>query len=387
MITEFLSNLISEYINMQRFIIVSILTGGATVSILFNMYKWIKDKSRAKELISETSMLPNLIETPKVSILVAAWNEEHLIERHIQSLIDLRYQNKEIIICAGGDDNTEVLARNLLGKKGFVVRQCPHEGKQKALKKCFEKSLGEIIYLTDADTILDDFTFESLLSVIIAEKEQAATGRYCPIKEQRGNPFVLMQWYQDNYQRTKSPKYVEGLIGRNAILTRGLLEHTGGFSSNAPIGTDFYLAKQITQLGNKIRYVHLSNVQTEFVESLPHYLKQQSRWLRNIIQHGLRFKAKHQVGYTIKQCLLGTALFFWPFSFPISGWAGLAIWIFLIFFITLSRFRYIRFSEITLNQPRHWQVYFFSPVYIFSDLLMLTYTLFSVLHPKHRWSW
>lgn len=357
------------------------------MSILLNISKWIKDKARAIELISEKRMRPNLIEIPKVSILVAAWNEEHLIERHIQSLLDLRYPNKEIIICAGGDDNTEVLARKIVGKKGFVFRQFRHEGKQKALKKCFEQSIGEIIYLTDADTIIDDFSFESLLSVIIAEKEQVATGRYSPLKGQTEKPFVLMQWYQDHYQRTKSPKYIEGLIGRNAILTRGLLESTGGFSSNAPIGTDFYLAKQITQLGNKIRYVHFSNVETEFAESLVHYLKQQSRWLRNIIQHGLRFRAKHQVRYTIKQCLLGTILFLWPLSFPITGWIGGSIWISLIFFITLSRFRYIRFSEKTLHQPRRWQVYFFSPIYIITDLFMLTYTLFSLFHPKHRWRW
>ena len=139
MITDFLSNLISEYITMQRFIIVSILFGGATLSILFNISKWIKDKARAIELISEKRMLPNLIEIPKVSILVAAWNEEHLIERHIQSLLDLRYPNKEIIICAGGDDNTEELARNKVEKEGIVFRQFRHEGKQNALKKCFEK--------------------------------------------------------------------------------------------------------------------------------------------------------------------------------------------------------------------------------------------------------
>ena len=66
---------------------------------------------------------------PKVSVLVAAWNEADIIREHIQSFLGLHYPNKELILCAGGEDGTYRIAREQGHTKVKVLEQQRGEGK------------------------------------------------------------------------------------------------------------------------------------------------------------------------------------------------------------------------------------------------------------------
>ena len=48
---------------------------------------------------------------PLVSLLVAAWNEEAHLVAFLSSFMALAYPQKELILCAGGDDQTWALAQ------------------------------------------------------------------------------------------------------------------------------------------------------------------------------------------------------------------------------------------------------------------------------------
>src|SRR5687768_5466499 len=93
------------------------------------------------------------LEQAVVSILVAAWNEAEHIDDLIASCLRWAYPRKELVLCAGGADDTLRRARRWEGAGVRVLEQLPGEGKQGALERCLREATGEIIVLTDADCV------------------------------------------------------------------------------------------------------------------------------------------------------------------------------------------------------------------------------------------
>ena len=364
-----------------------LLAGGAVLVVLWNWRNWMNDRQIAMKILSQKKPLVTLQQTPKVSVLVAAWNEELSIGEHIKAFVQLSYPNKELILCAGGSDNTYEIASQYQDENVRLLEQKSGEGKQAALKRCLNLSSGEVIFLTDADCLLRDEPFQLNLASLVNDNEEAVTGGFSPYQHQRRNSFVLMQWYVDNYGRARSPKYIEGIIGRNAALTRSIIDNSGGMLDPVAIGTDYYLARKVTALGVKIRFLYESVVETEFKTTYGSYLRQQSRWLRNIIVHGKTFGAWGQVRSALGQMLIGPVILLWPLSFPITGSLGIILWMLLLLHGSCSRFRYIRFGELTLNQPAQYRLYIFAPIYLVADMLMLSYSLIELFVPWLRWKW
>src|SRR5207247_1198210 len=118
--------------------------------------------------------------------LVAAWNEAAGIARHVQSVLALRYPDLDFVLCAGGPDGTCEQARLAMSGRGTLLEQAPGEGKQRALRRCLAASTGDIVYLTDADCVLDDQSFERVIARIV-DGDPAATGRCCPYPEEIEN--------------------------------------------------------------------------------------------------------------------------------------------------------------------------------------------------------
>ena len=119
---------------------------------------------------------------PLVSLLVAAWNEEHNIHPFLNSFLKLAYSNKELILIAGGDDKTYARASSLEHPQIILLEQQKGEGKFRALKRGLNLAKGSIIYLTDADCRLTTEVFFSVVEPIIKEKESIVTGRFRPLE-------------------------------------------------------------------------------------------------------------------------------------------------------------------------------------------------------------
>jgi glycosyltransferase involved in cell wall biosynthesis len=96
---------------------------------------------------------------PKVSIILPARNEEKLIGRCIDSLLDQDYENYEIIaIDDSSEDSTGKIIKNYSEKNSKVVpvfaRPKPPDwmGKNWACMEGYQKSSGELLLCTDSDT-------------------------------------------------------------------------------------------------------------------------------------------------------------------------------------------------------------------------------------------
>jgi cellulose synthase/poly-beta-1,6-N-acetylglucosamine synthase-like glycosyltransferase len=315
---------------------------GLTGVALYNRWLWQRDK----ELLARTGdpePLPPLEEWPRlpqVSVLVAAWNEADFIQRHIHSFLTLRYPNRELVLCAGGQDGTHALAHQHAGGNVILLEQLPGEGKQRALARSLPRSRGDIIFLTDADCLLSSESFERLIYPLVCDGEVIATGVSRPLADQIEREFVRQQWASHSYaQLGAAARYSTGILGRNCVLNRQVVENAWENEVGVPTGTDYYLALRVRQAGHRIRHVPGSSVETEFPLALTAYIRQRTRWLRNLLFWGYRFGDWYHVIHALTTSAVGTFLLL-PLLPILVGWSGLVLWLLTWFAFGASRLRY-----------------------------------------------
>lgn len=317
---------------------------GILAVVGYNARQWRRDQALAGRLRDGRTPPPTLNTMPMVSALVAAWNEADTIDAHIQSFLALRYPNIELVLCAGGTDATLTQARLQASERVIVLEQRPGEGKQKALARCYERAGGDVIYLTDADCRFDDEALVRLLAPIVNQGEQVATGQSRPLDRQMKQLLPGYVWAADVVSGAHTGRYVSGLLGRNAALMRPALDQAGGLDFEARTGTDYQLAQRLLKASLSIRYAADSIVQSEYPVRVGEYQRKQSRWLRNLLLHGRRYGAGHDVQVTMKTVGTGAAMLAMPFGALWFGPAVLALWALLVVHATGAKLRYSLFA-------------------------------------------
>lgn len=365
-----------------------LLLGLAGVAV-HNWRQWQRDRTLlARQPEPEPLPPPDSgTDLPPVSVLVAAWNEGDMIEGHIESFLRLRYPHKELVLCAGGDDGTYDLAEAYAADGMIVIRQEAGEGKQRALRRCLDRATGEIIFLTDADCLLADNPFERTLEPILQGCEYVTTGDHRPLDRQLTNSLAVYQWFVNRYLAAQAVDHIGGLKGANCAIHRDALERVGAFRDDVPIGTDYHLAKKLLDAGYRIRYVHDSEVQTEYPDDIIGYRSEHSRWTRNIIGHSLRFKEHRTMLAGLLTVSTGTLMFALPLSFALIGRLGPLLWFLLYIHAYLSRIRYTVFGRSRTGRKLMGP----NPVeliaFIWLDIFTWASVVVDLLVPKRRGRW
>ena len=94
--------------------------------------------------------------TPSVSMVIAAHNEEKVLREKIENSLRLDYQPErlEIIVASdGSEDGTNTLAREYADRGVTLHEITPRGGKTRALNLAIPRARGEILVLSDANTM------------------------------------------------------------------------------------------------------------------------------------------------------------------------------------------------------------------------------------------
>jgi len=103
---------------------------------------------------------------PKVSLVVAFYNAEKIIEKKIKNSLDLHYpkQKLEIIFSSDGStDRSEKIVQQYTKDGIKLITSNTHQGKAYALNAAVQHSCGEILLFSDADAILDSEAINHLI--------------------------------------------------------------------------------------------------------------------------------------------------------------------------------------------------------------------------------
>ncbi|NLO05627.1 MAG: glycosyltransferase [candidate division WS1 bacterium] len=116
---------------------------------------------------------------PHVSVLVAAWNEEALIARRLDNLLELDYPEDrlEIIVASDGStDRTNGIVADYAKRDSRVrLMDLPHRGKTATMNEAITAVGGEIIVTTDAGTQFAPDTVRKLVAYFADEQVDCVT--------------------------------------------------------------------------------------------------------------------------------------------------------------------------------------------------------------------
>ena len=261
------------------------------VFLTYHLYRILEAKPRPLPYKDQPILNGSV---PLVSFLVPAWNDQRHISGFIEAFNALTYPNKELILCVGGQDGSLEYAQQFASKTIIVVPQNAGEGKQKALKKSYPLSHGEILYLTDIDCRLTDPLVFHMIHLLM-KNEVVVTGPSDPLSYQRDKPLVRVQWAVDRATESPTCSTTTGILGRNAALRRSVLDMVGAFNESVPSGTDYFLAKKLLECGQSIMFVPYARIDSEYPETLSLYIRKQARWIRNVFALGQKFHEHQEV--------------------------------------------------------------------------------------------
>ncbi len=342
MVASIIDIIAAVWSQLNQFALLILVVGLAFIGVV--NYNRLRRLLRNRPPISAEGV-PALQATPRISALVPAWNEAEGIEAHIRSFKGLRYPNKELILIAGGSDPTFEAASKYADETVKVIAQQAGKGKQVALRDGVVYATGEIVYLTDADCLFDDDSFERTLAPLINDNYAAATGSSKPIALQFWNPLVAFQFAVNQWALRHAADPSPGLLGRNCAVKTDVLKQTGGFDAPAPTGTDYTLARQLIRHGYTIKNVKQSLIETEFPDALQPYYHKRSRWLRNEIFIGFATGDYRQAVRALRTSVQGGALLIAPFLAPWLGPIWFVLWLCVIAYMAASRVRYIALAR------------------------------------------
>ena len=244
---------------------------------------------------SEYTFKPTNGFQPFVSIIVPVFNEERIIERSINSLLELNYANYEIIIVNDGStDNTKQIAESLVGiqrgKLNFVkvsLINKPNAGKASALNAGIKVSNSEYVLCMDGDSRLSPDSLKLAVRHFVKPEIGAVAGNVKVLN--RGKFFTDLQAleYIEGLNMARSAQSFFRLVniipGPIGLFRKSAMEDVGFYSSDT-FAEDADMTLKILAKGWKIYFEPQSISFTEAPVKLEQLLKQRYRWTRGILQ-------------------------------------------------------------------------------------------------------
>ena len=166
------------FVDIINYVLSAVLLGVSIAWIFLIKSMWIT--FRDSPFLDKFNPRPH--NSPKVSIILPARNEERFIEKCIRSLLEQDYKNYEIVaIDDRSDDNTGNIIKKISkenSKVVYVLAEPKPEnwtGKNWACVEGFRKATGELLLFTDADTSHTRKTISLAVDHLISEELDALT--------------------------------------------------------------------------------------------------------------------------------------------------------------------------------------------------------------------
>jgi cellulose synthase/poly-beta-1,6-N-acetylglucosamine synthase-like glycosyltransferase len=238
---------------------------------------------------------------PKVSIVVAAKDEEQNLPRCLESLVSLEYPKDSLEIIVVNDQSVDATA-DIIDKKSrefrFMRRLDAKEnsklrGKTNALAQGIENSTGDFVFLTDADCAVPTTWITETLKyfgpqtgIVGGVTVISKTDR--PVHGIQALDWDMLLTIGAGVATVGKPL---GCLGNNLVVRRKAYDEVGGYGEiKFSVTEDFALFKAIANSG-KWRYrfpmEKLTIVETLPVESIKEVFAQRKRWATGGKEAGL----------------------------------------------------------------------------------------------------
>lgn len=225
----------------------------------------------------------------RVAVLIAAFNEEKVIARTIQSVLASKFPVAEVIVVDDGstDGTGDRVESEFAGDPRIRLVRQPNGGKASALNRACALTDAEIAVCVDADTMLDFEAIGRLVAHFTDETVAAVAGNV-----QVGNVHNLITSWQSveyttsqnldrrAYASLNAVTVVPGAIGAWRVSA---LREAGGYQADT-LAEDMDLTWRLRRLGYRIENEPAAYAYTEAPDTLRSFFKQRFRWAFGTLQ-------------------------------------------------------------------------------------------------------
>tara|TARA_Y100001968_G_scaffold212345_1_gene195478 strand:- start:51682 stop:52995 length:1314 start_codon:yes stop_codon:yes gene_type:complete len=301
-------------------------------------------------------------ELPYVDVLVAARDEENVVERLVERLASIKYPKEKIafwMIDDGSLDKTAHLFQVAIkNHSNFSLLSRPREaggGKSGALNHALRQVKGDWIFILDADAQLQEDVLLKLVTFASKGDWSAVQLRKAVINPKQNLLTCLqaMEMAMDAFiqEGRLLGSGVAELRGNGQLIDRKTLERCGGFNEET-VTDDLDLSFRLLLSGSSVGILWDPPVEEEAVESLSALFRQRQRWAEGGLQRFFDywpFLTSWKLNFVIRRDLASffllqyaipvisfvdilTALItqtfpvYWPLSFVALSVSGLAYW-------------------------------------------------------------
>ena len=227
--------------------------------------------------------------TPRVDIIVPAYNEEVNAVKTVNNLLQADYPNFRILFVDDGskDQTYELVSQQFHGNEKVLVLTKPNGGKASALNYGISQSDANFVVCIDADTQLKKDAISLMMRYFTNPEVGAVAGNV-----KVGNETTILTIWQSieyitsqNFDRMAfdSMNCISVVPGAIGAFRKESIIKAGGFTSDT-LAEDCDLTIRILRLGYSVRNCSAAIAVTEAPETMKMFLKQRFRWSFGIIQ-------------------------------------------------------------------------------------------------------
>ena len=236
---------------------------------------------------------------PKITIWIAARNEEENILNCLKSIENLDYPIESLQVLIGNDsstDKTYLLVTQFIAEKNYFQLVDIHKvinnqkGKANVLANLYDHSTGEYFLICDADVTVNPNWIKGM---IVNFEKDAEIGHQVGITSIHGNSiwhhFQSIDWLHalTLLKIAADLKIPLTGLGNNSAITRKAYESTGGYAKIPfSITEDFALFHEVVKEGYGFKNTINKEVfnQTLPITTLKEFLHQRKRWMVGALQ-------------------------------------------------------------------------------------------------------
>ncbi len=258
-----------------------------------------------------------------VAVVVAAYNEERVITRTIQSVLNSDYGHLEVLVVDDGsqDGTADVVEQAFADDPRVRLFRKPNGGKASALNYALEHTEAEVFVGVDADTQLAPDAIP-LLTAPFSDPKLGAIAGNVRVGNEDG---VLTMWQSVEYTTAQNlDRRAMSVLGAVTVIPgaigawrRSAVQSVGGYQTDT-LAEDMDLTWRLRRAGYRLDTQNSALAFTEAPDTLSGFFKQRFRWTYGTLQ----CLWKHRRA-------LGTCGWFGWFALP-------SLWLFQIVFMVLA---------------------------------------------------
>jgi chlorobactene glucosyltransferase len=216
---------------------------------------------------------PEIFDGPLVSVMIPARNEEENIERCLTSLRDQLYKNYEILVINDNStDSTGKILERIAAEDSrvriFSGESLPYDwyGKPFAIQQLSAHAKGEILLLTDADTIHSPASISWAVTNLLLLKADMISGYIGQIFGTLGEILTVpLMFYMTGFiiplflNRFSKSHYFSAAIGQFIAIRHEVFKAIGGCQEfKKKTSEDIYMSRLVKKMGYSTRFLNIT---------------------------------------------------------------------------------------------------------------------------------